>query len=115
MPSPTGYEEEQGISLLSDDESNYSKVRFDYLRARQVTLSDTLAKTKTIGDVLDSFKNDLKGFNKGSDSNDNEFNNTYNINLNIDKMINSDDKSIEEIAEELALYLRRKKVALGGV
>lgn len=112
MPNPAGYEENQGISLLSDDESNYSKVRFNYLRAKQVTLSDTLAKTKTMTDVLDSFKNNLKGLNKGSDSSDNNFTNTYNINLNIDKFVNEREQDVEQLMEEIS-FISKRQLSLG--
>ena len=97
------------------NETDYSQVKFNYLQARQTTLSDSFAQTRSISDSINMFKNDLKGLSKSSRNGDNNFDNTYNINLNIDKMVNSDDKSIEQIAEELAFYIRRKKIALGGV
>ena len=97
------------------NETDYSQVKFNYVQARQTTLSDSFAKVGTISDSINMFKNDLKGLSKNSASGDNNFDNTYNINLNIDKMVNSDDKSIEQIAEELAFYMRRKQISLRGV
>ena len=38
-------------------------------------------------------------------------NNTINLNLNIDKVENSNERNIEDLADELAFYLKRKRVA----
>ena len=95
-------------------EVDYSKVRFNYAKARQTTLSDVIAKNGAMNDTLNKFGTSLKN-SKVSGNTDNNFENTYNINLNIDKMVNSDDRSIEDIANQLAFYLKRKNVALGGV
>ena len=112
MPNPN----ENDIDAVDlYNETDYSQVKFNYAQARQTTLSDNFAKARSISDTINMFKNDLKGLSKNSGNSDNNFDNTYNINLNIDKMVNSDDKSIEQIAEELAFYMRRKKIAFGGV
>ena len=110
MPQPEG--ESEGISLLYDSENNYSKVRFNYVKAKQVTLSDTLAKTQSMSNALDSFKNDLNGLKTNSDSSDNSFTNTYNINLNIDKFVNERKQDVEQLMEEIS-FISKRQLSLG--
>lgn len=93
---------------------DYSTVQFNYSRAKQTSLSDAIAKSSAMNDVLSKLDSSFRSTKVSGDT-DNKFDNTYNINLNIDKMVNSDDRSIEDIANQLAFYLKRKNVALGGV
>lgn len=101
---PTGY-----------NEVDYSKVRFSYAKAKQTSISDVIAKNNSMVETLNNFKKDLEVTGKNNQNGNTNLESTYNINLNIDKMVNTDNKSIEDIADELAFYLRRKNIALGGV
>lgn len=60
----------------------------------------------------------LNGFYKHLDNKLNELkqdNKTVALNLNIENFNNNTDKDIEYFANELAFYLKRKNIALGGV
>lgn len=95
-------------------QDNYSQVRFNYAQANEASLSDSIARSSIASDALNKLESSLKR-NFSAGNTDNNFENTYNINLNIDKMMNSDNRSIEDIADQLAFYLRRKNIAIGGV
>ena len=41
-------------------------------------------------------------------------NQVINLNLNIDKVENNNERSIENLADELAFYIKRKRISLGG-
>ena len=58
--------------------------------------------------ISSSIKAGLKGNSNGSS-------NSSGINLNIENFNNNTDKDIEYLANELAFYLKRKNIALGGV
>ena len=104
----------RSIQVGEYDPQDYSTVQFSYTNAKKVSLSDSVAKSSIMDDVLSKFDSNFKNA-KVSGNTDNSFENTYNINLNIDKMMNSDNRSIEDIADQLAFYLRRKNIAIGGV
>lgn len=79
---------------------------FDLDRINYVFSSADIATKTAIGNQLDKLID--KKSEKAKAVNNNQ---TFNISLNIDKMMNTDDKSIEDIADELAFYLKRKRVA----
>lgn len=90
------------------DNFDYSKVRFDYNGAKQVSISDVIASNYSMMDTMKNFANNLKPDKENANVNTS---NNFNINLNIDKMMNTDNRSIEEIADELAFYLKRTSFA----
>lgn len=116
-----GVKDAVGFSLTPEDEvvehqvrhqfynlEDLSKVKFNLSKARQTSRSDQIAQAVKIKDMF----SDLDGTGPGSksESGNRQTENTYNINLNIDKMVNTEDKSIEEIADELAFYLKRRGI-----
>ena len=103
-------EEQEYLAVCNDND--YTKARFDYARAKQTTVSDVIATNYSMIEGLKDFAKGIKTDNKQANVNTE---NSININVNVDKMVNSDNKSIEQIASELAFYIRRKKIALGGV
>ena len=104
--------QEEQECLVSYADNDYSKTRFNYARAKQTTVSDVIATNYSMIEGLKDFAKGIKTDNKQANVNTE---NSININVNVDKMVNSDNKSIEQIASELAFYIRRKKIALGGV
>lgn len=93
------------ISMFNDA-NDLSNVKFDYYRDKSIVDSSVL----DIENTLDKSLKDMKI--KFKDSKDIINNNPdINITLNIDKMMNTDNRSIEEIADELAFYLKRKSFA----
>lgn len=104
--------QEEQECLVSYADNDYSKTRFNYARAKQTTVSDVIATNYSMIEGLKDFAKGIKTDNKQVNVNTE---NSININVNVDKMVNSDNKSIEQIASELAFYIRRKKIALGGV
>lgn len=103
-------EDQEYLAVCNDND--YTKARFDYARAKQTTVSDVIATNYSMIEGLKDFAKGIKTDNKQANVNTE---NSININVNVDKMVNSDNKSIEQIASELAFYIRRKKIALGGV
>lgn len=103
-------EEQEYLATCNDND--YTKARFNYARAKQTTVSDVIASNYSMIEGLKDFTKGLKTDNKQANVNTE---NSISINVNVDKMVNSDNKSIEQIANELAFYMRRKKIALGGV
>ena len=104
--------QEEQECLVSYADNDYSKTRFNYARAKQTTVSDVIATNYSMIEGLKDFAKGIKTDNKQANVNTE---NSINIYLNVDKIVNSDNKSIEQIASELAFYIRRKKIALGGV
>ena len=104
-------QEDQEIQAYTD--TDYKQARFDYNRAKQTTVSDVIASNYSMLESFKGFENFIKNSNKEKEVNTNT-ENIFNINLNIDKMVNSDNKSIEQIANELAFYMKRKRISLGG-
>ena len=101
MIERSGFDEEEFYN-----DNDYSMARFNYAKAQQTYYSGVLAESYSMLDTLKEFKNDLRS-NK-NDSGKVSTSNNFNINLNIDKMMNTDNRSIEDIADELAFYIKRK-------
>lgn len=76
------------------------------LKASQNLSSSVMTGYST--NISSSIKTGLKGNSNGSS-------NSSGINLNIENFNNNTDKDIEYLANELAFYLKRKNIALGGV
>lgn len=92
-----------GEELLNEDD--YSMARFNYNAARETYYSGVIAESYSMLDTIKDFKNNLKTTKDSSKVNTS---NNFNISLNIDKMMNTDNRSIEDIADELAFYIKRK-------
>ena len=100
MIERSGFDEEEFYN-----DNDYSMARFNYAKAQQTYYSGVLAESYSMLDTIKGFKNDLKS---SKDNSKVSTSNNFNINLNIDKMMNTDNRSIEDIADELAFYIKRK-------
>lgn len=91
-----------GMGLVEGIEGQNKSV----LKASQNLSSSVM--TGYSANISSSIKAGLKGNSNGSS-------NSSGINLNIENFNNNTDKDIEYLANELAFYLKRKNIALGGV
>ena len=88
-----------------DNPNDLKDVKFNYYRDRSIVDSSII-------DIENTLNRSLKDLDlKVKDKIPKPTNNDVNIYLTIDKMMNSDNRSIEEIADELAFYLKRTSFA----
>ena len=95
---------EQG-AIDTHNEADYAKVKFNYTRAKQATISDVMATNYSMLEGLKDFAKGIKVDNKQANV---KTDNNVNINLNIDKFINETSQSIDDLMDEIAFKLKRK-------
>lgn len=100
---------DDGIAVASDmpTNENLSRAKFDFESTRNALDTSYIAQS-LMQSGLNALETKLNVKQSNQPVNNN---NTINLNLNIDKVENSNERNIEDLAEELAFYLKRKRVA----
>lgn len=101
---------DDGIAVASDvmpTNENLSRARFDFESTRNA-LDTSYITQSLMQSGLNALETKLNVKQSNQPVNNN---NTINLNLNIDKVENSNERNIEDLADELAFYLKRKRVA----
>ena len=100
---------DDGIAVASDmpTNENLSRAKFDFESTRNA-LDTSYITQSLMQSGLNALETKLNVKQSNQPVNNN---NTINLNLNIDKVENSNERNIEDLADELAFYLKRKRVA----
>ena len=101
---------DDGIAVASDvmpTNENLSRARFDFESTRNALDTSYIAQS-LMQSGLNALETKLNVKQSNQPVNNN---NTINLNLNIDKVEKSNERNIEDLADELAFYLKRKRVA----
>ena len=98
-------EEQEYLAACND--SDYTKTRFNYARAKQTTVSDVIATNYSMIEGLKDFAKGIKTDNKQANVNTD---NNISINLNIDKFVNERKQDVEQLMEEISFISKRKIV-----
>lgn len=93
------------IETFKDEDNDLVNTVFDYSKSRDILRSDKYAIENAVNNSFKEIKIKLDEKTKTADKNQ-----TVNINLNVDKVINNDDRDIEQLASELAFYIKRKQL-----
>ena len=100
---------DDGIAVASDmpTNENLSRAKFDFESTRNA-LDTSYITQSLMQSGLNALETKLNVKQSNQPVNNNK---TINLNLNIDKVENSNERNIEDLADELAFYLKRKRVA----
>ena len=100
---------DDGIAVASDmpTNENLSRAKFDFESTRNA-LDTSYITQSLMQSGLNALETKLNVKQSNQPVNNNQ---TINLNLNIDKVENSNERNIEDLADELAFYLKRKRVA----
>ena len=100
---------DDGIAVANDmpTNENLSRARFDFESTRNA-LDTSYITQSLMQSGLNALETKLNVKQSNQPVNNNQ---TINLNLNIDKVENSNERNIEDLADELAFYLKRKRVA----
>ena len=100
---------DDGIAVANDmpTNENLSRARFDFESTRNA-LDTSYITQSLMQSGLNALETKLNVKQSNQPVNNNK---TINLNLNIDKVENSNERNIEDLADELAFYLKRKRVA----
>lgn len=88
------------------NEADYSSIRFSYDRAKQVSISDVLAKNNS---MIEGIKGFTKGIKSEKDTNV-KTENSVNINLNIENFNNNREQDPHQLMDEIAFIAKRKAI-----
>lgn len=109
MPMPENDPEESDypvtdIPVTPRDTSSVAAAYYDYQRGRN-SVEEVMRGNESI---LQGIQNFTRGLDKTQTDTKVSTSNNINIHLNIEKMENTDNRSIEEIADQLAFYIKRR-------
>jgi TP901 family phage tail tape measure protein len=108
-------ESERGVQTIADNEGIEAYVNTANNSYLDVENLNRMAKSGNIA-ISNLLDNAFSKAAKRKEDKKKEDNSTIvNLNLNIEKVENSNERSIEDLADELAFYLKRKNIGLGRI
>lgn len=108
-------ESERGVQTIADNEGIEAYANTANNSYLDVENLNRMAKSGNIA-ISNLLNNAFAKVAKQKEDKKKEDNSTIvNLNLNIEKVENSNERSIEDLADELAFYLKRKNIGLGRV
>ena len=94
------------------NEADYTKVRFNYARAKQTTISDVMATNYS---MIEGLKDFAKGVKADTGQTKVNTDNNISISLNIDKFVNERKQDVKELMQEMTFEIKRQRLSFGGV
>ena len=99
-------------AINPNNEADYTKVRFNYSKAKQTTVSDVMATNYSILESLKDFSKGIKTNNSQAKVNTES---NISLNLHIDKFVNERKQDVKELMQEMTFEIKRQRLGFGGV